>query len=300
MEAYIAVRAHGLKSRLLRAQDYEAILRGEKKLSEFKDYSLISERDSLEQVLEKIYRVYVSRMEILAKSDRVLGQIAYALLDRLEVENAKIHFRYILGAQRPVIYYPYGRHIGPARLMQIRTEGGLWEELSKTPYQAPSTPSFASGLEAEREALLDVLYYNYLFGVVDGLPISTEERDDLKNIVREEFEAKLLLWSQVLRPEILTRLLQNYSKFLRVSIPQLPEEWKALKLTELIIQVQKNLVTKAKQFVAVRHSTGVAYVYYFNLLALTEANNLEKLVIGKEVGLPEEVIQRNLVLPGLP
>ncbi|QOJ78291.1 V-type ATPase subunit [Infirmifilum lucidum] len=300
MEAYIAVRAHGLKSRLLRVQDYEAILRGEKKLPEFKDYSLISERDSLEQVLEKIYRVYVSRMEILAASDRALGQIVYALLDRLEIENAKIHFRYILGAQRPVIYYPYGRHIGPARLMQIRTEGSLWEELSKTPYQAPGTPSFVSGLEAEREALLDILYYNYLFGVADSLAISREEREDLRNIVREEFEAKLLLWSQVLRPEILTRLLQNYSKSLRAPIPQLPEEWKTLKLTELIVQVQKNLVSRARQLVAVKYSTGVAYVYYFNLLALTEANNLEKLVVGKEVGLPEEVIQRNLVLAGLP
>ncbi|UNQ74290.1 hypothetical protein [Infirmifilum sp. NZ] len=295
MESYIAVRAHGLKSRLLKRQDYEAILSGEKKLYELRDYALISDRDSLEEALEKIYRVYVQRIETLAKPDRVLGQFAYALLDRLEVENAKIHLRYIRGAQRPVIYYPYGRHIGPARLSQIRTEGGLWEELSKTPLQAPSTPSFSSGLEAEREALLELLYYKYLLNMLKELPVNKEEKEDLEALIREEASLKMVVWSRTLSQSIVEKLAQGYLKGYGIMSPQLPEEWSSMKLTELLLHVQRTVISRAEQL-AMKHSLDIAYIYYFNHLALAEANNLERILLGKEIRLPEEVIQRNLVI----
>jgi len=295
VESYIAVRAHGLKSRLLKRQDYEAILSGEKKLNELKDYTLISDRDSLEEVLEKIYRVYVLRIETLAKPDRVLGQFAYALLDRLEVENAKIHLRYIRGAQRPVIYYPYGRRIGPAKLSQIRTEGGLWEELSKTPLQAPSAPSFSSGLEAEREALLELLYYKYLLNTLKELPVGKEEKEDLEVLIIEEASLKMVVWSRTLSQSIVEKLAQGYFKGYRIVPPQLSEEWSSMKLTELLLQVQRAAISRAEQL-AVKHPIDLAYIYYFNHLALAEANNLERILLGKEIRLPEEVIQRNLIL----
>jgi len=295
VESYIAVRAHGLKSRLLKRQDYEAILSGEKKLYELRDYALISDRDSLEEALEKIYRVYVQRIETLAKPERVLGQFAYALLDRLEVENAKIHLRYIRGAQRPVIYYPYGRHIGPARLSQIRTEGGLWEELSKTPLQAPSTPSFSSGLEAEREALLELLYYKYLLNTLKELPVNKEEKEDLEALIREEASLKMVVWSRTLSQSIVEKLAQGYLKGYGIMSPQLPEEWSSMKLTELLLHVQRTVISRAEQL-ALKHPIDLAYIYYFNHLALAEANNLERILLGKEIRLPEEVIQRNLIL----
>ncbi|MEM3782562.1 MAG: hypothetical protein QXX32_03375, partial [Thermofilum sp.] len=132
MENYIAVRAHGLKSRLLTRNDYEQIVNGDKDIGAFKDYLLIGEKDTLEEKLEKIYRVYVSRISLLAKASQEYSPFIYALLDRLEIENIKIQLRHILGYARPVIYYPYGRHIGPAKISNLKTESSIWEVLRES------------------------------------------------------------------------------------------------------------------------------------------------------------------------
>lgn len=295
MEAYISVRAHGLKSRLLTQKDYEALVRGEKKIFDFKDYSLITERDKLEEKLEKVYRVYIHRMETVARADKELGELALALLDRLEIENAKIHLRHLLGAKRPVIYYPYGRHIGPARLSNIRSEGMLWEELSKTAFQTPPTPRFSTGLVAEREVLLEVVYYNYLARVIKGLKVSRSEKEDLENVLSREVELRQALWAKITSPRAVSYLLSEYSPFFR-PVAAIPEDLMSLRTTELLAYTQSTLLKELKEKLAVPHNLDLAFVYYFNALALTEANNLEKILVGLEVGAPEEVILRNIIV----
>lgn len=294
METYAAVRAHGLKSRLLTSRDYEALLREEKKISDFKDYSLILDSDTLETKLEKIYRVYISRIETVGKAGMGINDLAMALLDRLEVENIKMHLRYILGAQRPIIYYPYGRHIGPKKLSTLKTEGALWEELSKTPLQAPSSPEFSTALEAEREFLLDLLYYNFLVQVIKKLNLSRDAKIILENSIKEEFEKKTILWIRILNPSIVLNTAIKYH--IPIRIPSIPEEWKNLKTTELMQQIQASLIQNLKDKIGIGHSIDAAYLYYFNQLALLEANNLEKILVGKEVRIPEEIIQRYITI----
>ncbi|MGC9107447.1 MAG: V-type ATPase subunit [Infirmifilum sp.] len=294
METYAAVRAHGLKSRLLSRGDYEDILKGEKKLSDFKDYSSILDTDALDAKLEKIYRVYVSRLETISKAGPEISGFVLALLDKLEVENIKIHLRYILGAQRPVIYYPYGRHLGPAKLSTIKTEGMLWEALSRTVYQAPSSPNFATPLESERELLLDLLYYNYLLRKVEELKVSNDSKEALQNLIREELEKKILVWSRVIDSSIIFKLASSLR--FRVRIPGIPDDWKNLKTTELMQNVEMSLLKDIEVKISLRFPVSIGFVYYYNALAFLEARNLEKIIIGKELGFPEEVILRNLIL----
>ncbi|MGB9709027.1 MAG: V-type ATPase subunit [Infirmifilum sp.] len=294
METYAAVRAHGLKSRLLSRGDYEDILKGEKKLSDFKDYSSILDTDALDAKLEKIYRVYVSRLETISKAGPEISGFVLALLDKLEVENIKIHLRYILGAQRPVIYYPYGRHLGPAKLSTIKTEGMLWEALSRTVYQAPSSPNFTTPLESERELLLDLLYYNYLLRKVEELKVSNDSKEALQNLIREELEKKILVWSRVIDSSIIFKLASSLR--FRVRIPGIPDDWKNLKTTELMQNVEMSLLKDIEVKISLRFPVSIGFVYYYNALAFLEARNLEKIIIGKELGFPEEVILRNLIL----
>ncbi|MGC9146839.1 MAG: V-type ATPase subunit [Infirmifilum sp.] len=294
METYAAVRAHGLKSRLLSRGDYEDILKGEKKLSDFKDYSSILDTDALDAKLEKIYRVYVSRLETISKAGPEISGFVLALLDKLEVENIKIHLRYILGAQRPVIYYPYGRHLGPAKLSTIKTEGMLWEALSRTVYQAPSSPNFTTPLESERELLLDLLYYNYLLRKVEELKVSNDSKEALQNLIREELEKKILVWSRVIDSSIISKLASSLR--FRVRIPGIPDDWKNLKTTELMQNVEMSLLKDIEVKISLSFPVSIGFVYYYNALAFLEARNLEKIIIGKELGFPEEVILRNLIL----
>ncbi|AKG39220.1 hypothetical protein MA03_08270 [Infirmifilum uzonense] len=294
METYAAVRAHGLKSRLLSRGDYEDILKGEKKLSDFKDYSSILDTDALDAKLEKIYRVYVSRLETISKAGPEISGFVLALLDKLEVENIKIHLRYILGAQRPVIYYPYGRHLGPAKLSTIKTEGMLWEALSRTVYQAPPSPNFTTPLESERELLLDLLYYNYLLRKVEELKVSNDSKEALQNLIREELEKKILVWSRVIDSSIIYKLASSLR--FRVRIPGIPDDWKNLKTTELMQNVEMSLLKDIEVKISLRFPVSIGFVYYYNALAFLEARNLEKIIIGKELGFPEEVILRNLIL----
>lgn len=294
-DTYIVVRAHGLKSRLLTLEDYQALIHNEKKLSDFRDYIFIKDNDTLETKLEKIYRVYVSRIETLSKADRQIGAFIQALLDRLEIENIKIHLRYLLGAKRPVIYYPYGHHIGPAKLSSIKTEGTLWEEISRTEYRAPPIPDFVTSLEAERELLLDILYYNYLSLTIQSISVSKETQAELLRCIEKELELKGMLWSRTLSLEIITRLASKYSPNLRFKISPPPEQWKGLKTTELMRQIEISLLEMLKEKVAVKYSLEIPFIYYYNALALLEANNLEKILLGKEIGIPEEVILRTII-----
>jgi hypothetical protein len=292
METYAAVRAHGVKSRLLSRQDYEALIAGSKRIWDFPDYAHLSERDSLEKKLEKIYKVYINRMSLLAKIPEV-SDFVFALLDRLEVENIKFHLRYLAGYQRPVLYYPYSRLLGAEKLMSLRTESAIWEALSNTLLRAPASPSFKTRLIAEREVLLGILYYNYLLNTINNLKIGKDVINSLTELVTNDFTASYATWKDLLPDEVLSSLFRTYAPRLRVNL-KLLENLKGT--TTEIIQEGIRMLTARARAEALNHPLDLVYIYALNHLLLAEAQNLERILVGKELGIAEEVIIKNLIL----
>ncbi|ABL77748.1 V-type ATPase subunit [Thermofilum pendens] len=291
MEEYVAVRAHGLKSRLLSREDYEQIVEETRDISSYHEYSIINEKDTLEEKLDKIYRVYVSRITILAQSSSELAPFFYALLDRLEFENVKIQLRSILGYARPVIYYPYGRHVGPARLSGIRSEGALWDSLREAGIQGVEKLKFTTGLVAEREAFVDFLYIAHLMSQVRALRISSSAKDALLEALEEEAGYMLAYWSRVLG-------LENLHPFLRILGLQgvAPRELGTSgSTTDLLRQALEEVTRRVVKPLEKKFPVSLPYAYAFNHYARLEASNLEKILLGKSIGLPKEVILRNLV-----
>jgi hypothetical protein len=291
MENYIAVRAHGLKSRLLTRNDYEQIVNGDKDVGAFKDYSLIGEKDTLEEKLEKIYRVYVSRITLLAKASQEYSPFIYALLDRLEIENLKIQLRHILGYARPVIYYPYGRHIGPAKISTLKTESSIWEILRERDLLTTDVPKFTTGLVAEREAFLDFQYYSYLMKQLDAVRIDKEEKSELKEAIKSEASFYLAYWTRVLKPQIVENLAKYSSLDAKPAEIILKEE----STTDLLKTIHETIMRKIITRTETRHFTTLPFVYAYNFYAKLEAQNLEKILLGKTIGLPGEIIIRNLI-----
>lgn len=293
METYTIVRAHGLKVRALSKQDYDALLKGAKKLWDFPEYADISERDPLEKKLEKVYSVYVRRMSFLAGLGSGLSSFIYALLDCLEVENIKIHIRYVMGFQRPVLYYPYGHFLGPAKLRSLRSEDSLWQALSTTPLKLPEGFSFKTILSAEREALLDMLYLRHLLDEVRELKASKSIRSTLEGLVSLEYTVKYALWERTLGSRTTADLLEA-SQLTLQPLKDFLDELKAKPESDIIVHGGREILSRAWAELR-RHPLDAVYIYAFNTIALTEARNVEKILLGQELRLEEEVVNRHLI-----
>jgi hypothetical protein len=291
MEGYVVVRAHGLKSRLLRKVDYEQIVSGEKEINTFRDYLLISDKDTLEEKLEKIYRVYISRISPLAEASPELSPFIFALLDRLEFENLKIHLRYMLGYARPVIYYPYGRHFGPAKISSIKTEASVWEALAEKGILSIECPKFTTELVAEREAFLDVLYYAYLLRQLEETKLSKSEKSELRETVKSEASIYMAYWEKVLNPQIVEKLVEHFKLDIRPA--QIDMEGEST--TDLLRAISETIMRQIIARVEAKHFITLPYVYAFNFYARLEAQNLEKIILGKTIGLPSDILLRSLV-----
>jgi len=293
METYAVVRAHGIKSRLLSKQDYQALVAGTKQIWEFPDYAYISEQDPLEKKLEKVYKVYIDRIAPLTKIPKV-SDLTFTFLDRLEVENIKFHLRFIAGYQRPVLYYPYGRLLGLEKLRSLGSEVSIWEALSDTPLKAPKTPGFTTGLIAEREALLEILYYRYLTSIITNLKWRKDIIAALMDLVSSDFTVRYVYWVKLLSENTVHYLIESYAPELKVQ-SELLESLEGTSTTEILQKGTRMLVSRVLKGIRT-HPLDPAYIYILNHLLLIEAQNLEKILLGKELRIPEEVILSNLIL----
>ncbi len=311
METYLVVRAHGLKTRLLKQRDYEMIVNEEKSLSDYPDYHNIKEEDSLHEKIEKVYRVYVNRINLLANiSPKEYQAFIKALLDRLEIENIKIQLRYIMGSKRRVIYYPYGHYISPTRLSKITSEGRLWETLQKTPYmKTKKMPRFVTGTIAEREMYLENLYYSYMLDIILSTKKLRKKLRVLYEILKTEYMGKLIYWEKVLGQQSLRDALRNigtpfniYSvrvkellEKLKIDPKEAEEILESNKLTEFL-NLMKRGVIKYSIYLLTPYTVDLPFLYLYNLMANIEAENLEKIILGKDIGLTEEAILSMLVI----
>lgn len=310
METYLVVRAHGLKTRLLNKNDYELIVREERSLADYPDYVHIKEDDSLHDKIEKVYRVYINRMNLLAKiSPEDYEQFVRALLDRLEIENIKIQLRYIMGSKRKVLYYPYGHYISPSRLSKIASEGTLWETLRATPYMKnKKVPRFITGTVAEREFFVENLYYSYIIGLINESRKLKRKLDKLIEILRTEYMGKLIYWEKILGKENLPEIIRNQGKPFDIHSVRLREYMEKLKidyqeaieylstnrLTDFLNLLKRGLI-RYSIYLLTPHTVELPFIYLYNIMAHIEAENLERIILGKNIGLTEEAILSTLV-----
>ncbi len=280
MEAYVAVRAHGLKSRLLKRPDYEALARGEREVYEYKDYSSIAARDPLEVKVEKVHRVYVSRISLLAESAPELSEYLWALADKLEFENLKLQLRRVLGGGGRPILYPYGRHVGPVRLSEATEEKELWE-LALSSGLLERVPKREWGSLAEREAFVDFAYVKHLASAVQRVPASGESRRALLEAAAELCSLVAASWSRHLSPEAVASVARAAG--LEVKRPPRggsPEE----RLLRLARRLE------------LRYPASLPYAFAFDVYATAEARNVERVIVGRSLGMGSSEILASLLL----
>ncbi len=306
METYLVVRAHGLKTRLLNKKDYEDIVRGKRSLSDFKDYSAIREDMELKEKVNHIYRVYISRLGLLAKIAPEYGEFIYALLDRLEVENIKIQLRNLYGRREKAYFYPYGRRLSPAELEEATSEEALWELVKRTPYMEGVQLPVFSGSVAEREMFLDNIYYLYLLKKINTGSLR-KKLAPITEVVRLEYLIKLFYWKTAFGEDFWRLIAKQPKPFnvsektfdtllvkLDISEETVSELLSQRKLTELMNEMTLALVRHASYSLR-PYSTELPFVYTYNIMAYVEAVNLERVMLGIDTGLPEETILSSLV-----
>ncbi len=305
METYLVVRAHGLKTRLLGKDDYVNIVRGKRSLSDYMDYSAIREDMELKDKVNEVYRVYVSRMNLLARVAPDYGEFLYALTDKLEIENFKIQLRNVLGRRAPPYFYPYGRKVGPAKLREVQSEEELWELLEKTPYMK-GVKKPPMNTVAEKEFFLDVLYYLYLLSSIEDKNYS-KRLEPVKEAIRMEYLVKLYYWSSALGKrfwELLAQMPKPFSvtessfsaltKKLKVDEEKLSDLIARRRLTEAMNELTVSLI-KYVGYIVRPYTVELPFLYLYNMMAYVEAVNLERVIIGLDTGLAEENILSSLM-----
>ncbi|MCC6005826.1 MAG: hypothetical protein LM590_15910, partial [Thermofilum sp.] len=148
-------------------------------------------------------------------------------------------------------------------------------------------------LIAEREVLLGILYYNYLLNTINSLKTRKDVVNSLMELVTNELTVSYAIWKNLLPEEVLSLLLKSYAPQLRVNL-RLLEDLKGA-ITEIVQKGVRVLAARTRAEV-LSHPLDMVYIYALNHLLLIEAQNLEKILIGKELGVAEEVITKNLIL----
>lgn len=283
MEAYAVVRAHGLKSRLLRRRDYELIARGERGLYEYADYGSVTEGGTLEERVVKVHRVYVARITLLARAAPELSPFLYALLDRLEYENAKIQLRRLAGVGAPALFYPYGRRIGPARLSALSS----FEEFAEALAEAGLVERVPSGSVAELELALDVAYFAHLLGGVERAKVSGRSARALRGAALEECALALSRWSSILGSDRVLAAAEEVGLGAAAeALKGRPEgPWGPR-------EVEEALVSRVAKRLEREHPLEPPFLYSFEIYARLEARNLERILTGLHLGLSADEILR--------
>ena len=313
MAEYLATRAHGLKTRLLTWEDYEALIREKKKLTDFEAYKNIDEKAPIDQQIEKIFGVFSDRVELLRRVAGEYKDLICLYADKLEIANVKFKLREIYGKRTKPYFYPYSNYIAIHELRGAVTESEVWEILSNTPYmRGREQPKFITGTIDEREAFLDSLYYDYARKVVFSL--KGEYSDVILEVIDREALITLIYWSLVFKSTLgslakrgiisgLTSLSLSVSEFdplklvrrIGVSPEVVKKHLETNDISSLMLILEKEnekyYVRLSRLFFA-----ELPYLIYYVNLALNEAFNLERIMLGKILGVPEEEIVSYIIV----
>ena len=314
---YVIVRSHGLLQHLLKRGDYEQLITGDKKICDFIEYSQVREEYPLERKLSMITERFISRIKFLQRiSDEKMVNFYQAFLDFLELENIKFKLRHIYGRYDRERYHPYSHFIDLEVLKRIKKEKNLIEILAGTPYEMNEEVSKRLGSILEKEAYLEALYYRYFRGTINQY----KSLRILSKYINYEVIRRLTYWvivlgekkaKELLRNNVLDGLLpygvmrkfnigkNNIDIKLLLEFFKLDEEGLRLIRGKKISGLMKLIRVKELNMLkegARNMSLTIIYVYYYMQLCKEEMYNLHKILLGKEIGLPEDVILDAIII----
>ncbi|MEM3783300.1 MAG: hypothetical protein QXX32_07170, partial [Thermofilum sp.] len=96
---------------------------------------------------------------------------------------------------------------------------------------------------------------------------------------------------RVLKPQTV----ENLAKYSGLDAKPAEITLKEESTTDLLKTIHETIMRKIITRIETRHFTTIPFVYAYNFYAKLEAQNLEKILLGKTIGLPGEIIIRNLI-----
>lgn len=305
METYIIVRTHGLIQHLLRRDDYYNIIEDRADLKKY-GYNVSIEKDSINQILDEIAKKFINRVLLFEKISFRYGRMSRAFIERLEIENIKARLRYLNGVEGVIeYYYPYFYYIDREDFIKARNEKQFLGLLKGTPFDIQ--PCLNRLMEEDRilivkELFLDIKYFDYYLSSFRNMG------KDLDIVLGYEYLKGFLYWYMIFGRERLEKLLfQCMPKvfgicfsFKKLGIPE--EELSRYRrsggethFSDYIEKAEHIFDTKVKKYMY-RNKNKIFYVYYYMLASYYEMKNLERIVLGKKIGLRQEIIKSTLRL----
>ena len=302
MKTYLVTRTHGLILSLIKSEEYNLLISGKIDLNKI-GYNVSFEKDFVEKIFNAIVGKFVDRIVFLEKITPDYSDFFRAFLERLEVENIKAKLRYLRGFKNKEVYYPYEYFISKKDLMLINNEYELLNFLKNTPLDITY---YINKLKNEdekdlviKEILLDIKYYEYYFSTLK------EFKKFLFPMVNLERIITYIFWCTMIGEEKISKLLLlfniknlNYAEIshaLGLSKNDLQRHLENKHYMRLLEIAEDNFIKKLKKNV-LRNKDNIFFVYYYMIASYYEMKNLEKILLGRKIGLRPEVIRGTLKL----
>jgi len=302
MKTYLVTRTHGLILSLIKSEEYNLLISGKIDLNKL-GYNVSFEKDFVEKIFNAIVGKFVDRIVFLEKITPDYSDFFRAFLERLEVENIKAKLRYLRGFKNKEVYYPYEYFISKKDLMLINNEYELLNFLKNTPLDITY---YINKLKNEdekdlviKEILLDIKYYEYYFSTLK------EFKKFLFPMVNLERIVTYIFWCTMIGEEKISKLLLlfniknlNYAEIshaLGLSKNDLQRHLENKHYMRLLEIAEDNFINKLKKNV-LRNKDNIFFVYYYMIASYYEMKNLEKILLGRKIGLRPEVIRGTLKL----
>jgi len=315
MEIYLVIRAHGLKQHLVQKREYLKLIEGEAELGELR-YQDVIFGEELDQLLEAVRLKFIKRVELLIKVPSPYSSFFRAFLDRLELDNIKAKMREILGST-PVRLplYPYFHHIKLEKLKSVDNLDDLIKLIRSTPYYLNLKKYlFVKVKEVTDlwiiEACLDSGYYQYLKREAKKTNYATRKIIDIEALITLAYWI-LILGEEYIRTLHMNNILQGLepqARFRLRYIPSLNEILTTIGINPLevkdiikyreisqLMSILRREYMKRIRRIVLRNKHSLAYVYYYLILCENEMRNLERVILGHELGLSKEVITGSLL-----
>ena len=299
MKTYLIVRVHGLKQYLLKREDYLKLVKGNMDLDDL-GYDVSIKENSVDEIVNDISNKIIEKILFLVEITQEYSNFFRAFLERFEVENVKAKLKYLRGIGGPEYYYPYYYFIEKEKLYSIKNEEELLKILSMTPLSIKECKEYVEKkrrqvLLAEEELCLDAKYYEYFAESVKKRDKTVFWAIQLEKILAYTYWSIILGKEKteeiffIINPDIYDIIKKGFF-ILELEVDEFNKYLKNKDFSGLINLVQTLYYGKIKRW-ASEYRNDFYIVYYYLLMLYHEMKNLERIALGRKMGLRDEVIE---------
>jgi len=302
MKTYLIVRAHGLKQHLLKREDYLKLVRGDMDLDDI-GYDVSIKENSIQEIVNDVSNKIIEKILFLEEIAQEYSNFFRAFLERFEVENIKAKLRYLKGIGRPEYYYPYHYFIDKEKLYSIKDREEFLKILSTTPLSIKEYIEYIERkrgrvLLTEEELCLDIKYYEYFAESVKKRDKTVFWAIQLEKILAYTYWSIILGKEKtediffIIKPDNYV-LIERGFIILELKMDEFNKYLKNKDFSGLMNLVQTLYYRKIKRW-SFEYRNNFYIVYYYLLLLYHEMKNLERIALGRKMGLRDEVIEGTL------